>query len=191
MAARGCCCTCTTRDTSPGNTRRPGKWDGIRRSNWVVARATCSAIALSPMIEKKAVRMANKKHSSLGSEVPETPIADITENRHPPDSEKSWAENTLLPSLEKNPEKPIGTPSGINLDEHGRARFTTISGVPIRRLYTQADLPSDWNYEQYLGYPGEPPYTRGIHATGYRGKLFTMRQFSGFASPEAPNQRFK
>jgi methylmalonyl-CoA mutase N-terminal domain/subunit len=72
-----------------------------------------------------------------------------------------------------------------------RARFTTISGVPIRRLYTQADLPADWSEEKYLGYPGQPPYTRGIHATGYRGKLFTMRQFSGFASPEETNQRYK
>ncbi len=63
--------------------------------------------------------------------------------------------------------------------------------APIRRLYTQADLPNDWNYDQYLGYPGQPPYTRGIHATGYRGKLWTMRMFSGFASPEETNQRYK
>jgi len=79
----------------------------------------------------------------------------------------------------------------VNVDEHGNARFTTISGVPIRRLYTQADLPADWNEEQYLGYPGQAPFTRGIHATGYRGKLYTMRQFSGFASPEETNQRYK
>ena len=139
--------------------------------------------------------MADKKQSSErlkgGSEVSESPIADITANRHPSDSEKQWAEKTLLPAIEKNPEKPIGAPSGLNVDEHGRARFTTISGVPIRRLYTQADLPEDWNYEQYLGYPGQPPFTRGIHATGYRGKMYTMRQFSGFASPEETNQRYK
>src|SRR6266851_4469432 len=133
-------------------------------------------------------RMADKKLSSSRSEVSETPIADLTENRHPSDSEKRWAEKTLLQALENNPEKPIGAPSGVNIDEHGRARFTTVSGVPIRRLYTQADLPEDWNYELYLGYPGEPPYARGIHATGYRGKLYTMRQFSGFASPEETNQ---
>ena len=107
------------------------------------------------------------------------------------ESEKHWAESTLGPTLEKSPEKPIGRPSGVNLDEHGNAQFTTISGVPIRRLYTQADLPQDWNYDQYLGYPGEPPYTRGIHATGYRGRLWTMRQFSGFASPEETNERYK
>jgi methylmalonyl-CoA mutase N-terminal domain/subunit len=79
----------------------------------------------------------------------------------------------------------------VNLNEHGQARFTTISGVPVRRLYTQADLPEDWNHEQYLGSPGQAPFTRGIHASGYRGKLFTMRQFSGFASPEETNQRYK
>jgi methylmalonyl-CoA mutase N-terminal domain/subunit len=135
--------------------------------------------------------MADKKRSPVGSEISETPIADLTENRHPSDSEKLWAEKTLLPALENNPEKPIGAPSGVNVDEHGRARFTTISGVPIRRLYTPADLPEDWNYEQYLGYPGHPPFTRGIHATGYRGKMYTMRQFSGFASPEETNQRYK
>src|SRR5215468_10547628 len=125
------------------------------------------------------------------TQVSESPISEIAENRHPSDSEKRWAEKTLLPAVEKSPEKPIGTPTGTNLDEHGRARFTTISGVPVRRLYTQGDLPEDWNYEQYLGYPGQPPFTSGIHATGYRGKLFTMRQFSGFASPEETNRRYK
>jgi methylmalonyl-CoA mutase N-terminal domain/subunit len=90
-----------------------------------------------------------------------------------------------------HPEKPIGSPSGVNLDEHGHARFTTVSGVPVNRLCTPADLPADWNYDRYLGAPGTPPFTRGIHATGYRGKLFTMRQFSGFASPEETNQRYR
>ena len=63
--------------------------------------------------------------------------------------------------------------------------------MPVRRLYTRGDLPEDWGYNQYLGSPGEPPFTRGIHASGYRGKLFTMRQFSGFASPEETNERYK
>ena len=123
--------------------------------------------------------------------VAESPISDVFEGRHPSPSEKEWAENTLAPTLDKAPEKPIGAASGVNLDEQGHARFTTISGVPVRRLYTQADLPEDWNYDRYLGYPGQPPFTRGIHASGYRGKLFTMRQFSGFASPEETNQRYK
>ena len=71
----------------------------------------------------------------------ESPIADVFEGRHPSDSEKQWAEKTLGPTLDKAPEKPIGKPTGVNRDEHGNARYTTISGVPIRRLYTQADLP--------------------------------------------------
>src|SRR5205823_1652940 len=95
-------------------------------------------------------------------ETAEPPIADVFENRNPSAGEKQWAEQTLAPALEKNPERPIGAASGVNLDENGDARFTTISAMPIRRLYTQADLPADWNYDQYLNYPGQPPYTRGI-----------------------------
>jgi methylmalonyl-CoA mutase N-terminal domain/subunit len=123
--------------------------------------------------------------------VAESPISDVFEGRHPSAGEKDWAEKTLAPTLEKAPEKAIGAATGVNRDEQGHARYTTISGVPVRRLYTRADLPADWSYDQYLGYPGQPPFTRGIHATGYRGKLFTMRQFSGFASPEETNQRYK
>jgi methylmalonyl-CoA mutase, N-terminal domain len=121
----------------------------------------------------------------------ESPVQDVFEGRHPADSEKEWAEKTLAPALEKNPERPIGAPTGVNLDEHGNARFTTVSLAPIRRLYTPADLPEDWSYEKYLGYPGQAPFTRGIHASGYRGRLWTMRQFSGFASPEETNERYK
>jgi methylmalonyl-CoA mutase N-terminal domain/subunit len=132
--------------------------------------------------------MPNKRTSVP---VSESPIREVFEERHPSPAEKDWAEKTLAPTLERSPEKPIGAATGVNLDEHGHARFTTISGVPVRRLYTPADLPEDWNGELYLGCPGQPPFTRGIHATGYRGKLFTMRQFSGFASPEETNQRYK
>jgi len=136
-------------------------------------------------MEKKPSRTSNPP------QVAESPITDIFENRHPSDAEKKWAEKTLAPTIEKAPERAIGAPTGVNVDEHGNARFTTISGLPIRRLYTQADLPADWTEESYLGYPGQAPFTRGIHATGYRGKLYTMRQFSGFASPEETNQRYK
>src|ERR1700757_121317 len=104
-------------------------------------------------------------------QIAESPISDVFENRQPSEGEKNWAEKTLAPTLEKTPEQPIGAPTGVNVDEHSNARFTTISGLPIRRLYTQADMPADWSEENYLGYPGEPPFTRGIHATGYRGKL--------------------
>jgi methylmalonyl-CoA mutase N-terminal domain/subunit len=125
------------------------------------------------------------------SGIAESPIDDVFDGRHPSQSEQRWAETTLAKTLEKAPEKPIGAATGVNLDESGHARFTTISGEPVRRLYTQADLPQDWNVDQYLNYPGQAPYTRGIHSSGYRGKLWTMRQFSGFASPEETNERYK
>jgi methylmalonyl-CoA mutase, N-terminal domain len=107
------------------------------------------------------------------------------------EEEKTWAATTLAAALKKNPEQPIGTAGGINQDEFGQARFTSVSGVPVRRLYTPADLPQDWTPARQLGRPGEPPYTRGIHSTGYRGKVWTMRQFSGFATPEETNARYR
>ena len=135
--------------------------------------------------------MANSRKPD-GKTLAESPATDVFEaGRHPSESEKQWAEKTLAPTLEKAPERPIGAPTGINIDEQEHARFTTISAIPIRRLYTAADLPEDWNFDHYLNYPGQPPFTRGIHATGYRGKMWTMRQFSGFASPEETNQRYK
>jgi methylmalonyl-CoA mutase N-terminal domain/subunit len=135
--------------------------------------------------------MQDSKKPYAKPQVAESPIADVFERRHPSEREKQWAEKTLAPTLEKAPEKPIGAPTGTNLDENGHARYSTISNVPVRRLYTAADLPEDWNAEKNLGFPGEAPFTRGIHATGYRGKLWTMRMFSGFASPEETNRRYK
>jgi methylmalonyl-CoA mutase, N-terminal domain len=107
--------------------------------------------------------------------------------REPSTAERDWTQGVLEPALAKAPERPIGARSGINVDADDNARFTTISGVPIERLYTEADLPPDF----VLPMPGQPPYTRGIHPTGYRGKLWTMRQFSGFATPEETNLRYK
>src|SRR5260370_8246863 len=121
-------------------------------------------------------------------DVAESLIHDVFEDRHPSDSEKQWAEQTLAPALEKSPEKPIGAPTGTNLDEHGNARFTTISGYPVRRLYTEADLPEDCSYEKYLNHPGEPPFTRAIHATGYPTRLSPNPPFSAFPSPAQTNQ---
>jgi methylmalonyl-CoA mutase N-terminal domain/subunit len=69
-------------------------------------------------------------------------------------------------------------------------RFTTISGRPIHRLYTQDDL-QGIDYQRDVNDPGAFPYTRGIHPTGYRGKLWTMRQFAGFGTPEDTNRRYK
>jgi methylmalonyl-CoA mutase N-terminal domain/subunit len=68
--------------------------------------------------------------------------------------------------------------------------FTTVSGRPIDRVYGPADL-SGLDYARDLNDPGQFPYTRGIHATGYRGKLWTMRQFAGFGTPEETNLRYR
>jgi methylmalonyl-CoA mutase, N-terminal domain len=100
----------------------------------------------------------------------------LDSERKPSKAEQHWEDATLAPTLKKSPERP--------------ADFTTVSSYPIRRLYTEADLPN-WNPETDLGFPGEPPYTRGIHPTMYRGKLWTMRQFAGFGTAEDTNARFR
>ncbi|MFY9584530.1 MAG: methylmalonyl-CoA mutase family protein [Candidatus Acidiferrales bacterium] len=104
------------------------------------------------------------------------PSEDLKAKRSPSPREREWEEKTLRPTLEKSPER--------------EPRFTTVSGYPVRRLYTPADL-AGWDAERDLGYPGEPPYTRGIHATMHRGRLWTMRQFAGFGTAEDTNQRFR
>ena len=104
------------------------------------------------------------------------PAEPSSPHRKPSAREKAWEERTLQPALEKSPERDV--------------EFTTVSGHPIRRLYSPADL-SHWDPERDLGYPGQPPYTRGIHATMHRGRLWTMRQFAGFGTAEDTNQRFR
>src|ERR1700722_4083565 len=70
------------------------------------------------------------------------------------------------------------------------AEFTTVSGYPIRPLYSPEDL-SSWNPDRDLALPGAPPYTRGIHPSMYRSRLWTMRQFAGFGSARDTNKRFR
>ena len=71
-------------------------------------------------------------------------------------------------------------------------RFTTLSDMEVPLLSTPDDLDKiDFDYERELGFPGEYPYTRGVQYNMYRGKLWTMRQFAGFSSPEETNKRFK
>jgi methylmalonyl-CoA mutase N-terminal domain/subunit len=91
-------------------------------------------------------------------------------------AKQRWEREVLEPSLKKSPERAVP--------------FTTISGRPIDRLYTADDI-AEQDPQRDLSNPGEFPYTRGIHPTGYRGKLWTMRQFAGFGAPEETNQRFK
>ncbi len=87
-----------------------------------------------------------------------------------------WEREVLAPTLAKSPER--------------KGPFTTISGRPINRLYTEDDIETV-SYERDLANPGEFPYTRGIHPSGYRGKLWTMRQFAGFGTPDETNERYK
>jgi len=101
----------------------------------------------------------------------------MSESSKKPSAEQlNWEKSTLQPTLDKSPER--------------QEEFTTVSGYPIRRLYTEADL-EGWNPARDLSFPGEPPYTRGIHATMHRGRLWTMRQFAGFGAAEDTNQRFR
>ena len=67
--------------------------------------------------------------------------------------------------------------------------FTTLSAEPVNPLYTAADLPV--NPDEAIGLPGEYPFTRGVYGSMYRGRLWTMRQFAGFGTPEETNERFK
>src|SRR6516225_6359685 len=67
--------------------------------------------------------------------------------------------------------------------------FTTLSGEPVKPLYTEADLPAD--ADAAIGFPGEFPFTRGVYPSMYRGKLWTMRQFAGFGTAEETNERFR
>jgi len=71
-----------------------------------------------------------------------------------------------------------------------KAEFTTLSGMPLERLYTPLDI-ADLDYERDLGFPGQYPYTRGVQPTMYRGRLWTMRQYAGFGTAEESNERYK
>src|SRR5579864_9511596 len=66
----------------------------------------------------------------------------------------------------------------------------TSSKIPVRQLYTPADL-SAWNYDEQVGYPGNFPYTRGVQPTMYRGRLWTMRQYAGMGDADESNKRYK
>jgi methylmalonyl-CoA mutase N-terminal domain/subunit len=87
-----------------------------------------------------------------------------------------WESETLKPVLDSHPER--------------KKSFENVSLEAVERLYTPADIASQ-DFSEDIGFPGEFPYTRGIHPTGYRGKLWTMRQFAGFSTPEETNARFK
>ena len=89
---------------------------------------------------------------------------------------KRWEEGTLRKSLERAPER--------------RARFETSSGIEVSRLYGPEDA-AGRDVDRDLGHPGEFPYTRGVQPTMYRGRFWTMRQYSGFGTAEETNGRFR
>ena len=101
-------------------------------------------------------------------EIKEAPSEDQARER--------WDEETLKPALRRQGER--------------KPSFQTVSLDEVNRLYTPSDI-SEIDFDRDLAFPGEFPYTRGIHATGHRGKLWTMRQFAGFGTPEETNARFK
>ncbi|WP_226042851.1 methylmalonyl-CoA mutase family protein [Natrinema sp. DC36] len=98
----------------------------------------------------------------------EQELADISQQR------ESWEEDTLEPFLERGERKE---------------RFATVSNHEVDRLYTANDI-ADLDFDDDLGFPGEPPYTRGPYPTMYRGRTWTMRQFAGFGTAEETNERF-
>ncbi len=94
----------------------------------------------------------------------------------PDQSLERWEKETLAPVLKKSPER--------------KAQFVSEANIPIERIYTPADLQGQ-DYAQDIGFPGEAPFTRGVYPTMYRGRLWTIRPYSGFGTPEETNQRFK
>jgi len=91
------------------------------------------------------------------------------------EQQDQWEENSLEPALERHGER--------------KDRFATVSNHEVDRLYTPEDI-ADLDFETDLGFPGEPPYTRGAYPTMYRGRTWTMRQFAGFGTAEETNERF-
>lgn len=96
--------------------------------------------------------------------------------------------------MDKNKIDEIRSEKKKWLDKTGKVKslpvkFTTVSGEPIEMLYTPDDI-THLNYLTDIGFPGEFPYTRGIHPNMYRGRLWTMRQFAGFGTPEDTNERY-
>ena len=94
----------------------------------------------------------------------------------PSTNKQEWNDNTFEPVKKRFGER--------------RDRFETDSGIEVDAVYTPEDF-KEFDYADALGYPGEYPYTRGVQANMYRGRVWTMRQYSGFASPEESNARYR
>src|SRR5574341_220807 len=93
------------------------------------------------------------------------------------DEKRRWEDDTLEPTLSRFPER--------------KEKFTlTASGIPLEPVYLPEDDSED-SYVGKLGFPGEYPFTRGIYPTMYRGRLWTMRQYAGYATAEESNRRYR
>lgn len=92
------------------------------------------------------------------------------------ESKKKWESEVVDKAIKRFPER--------------KEKFSTVSDIELDRLYTPENI-EDLNYEKDLGYPGKYPYTRGVQPTMYRGRLWTMRQYAGFATAEESNKRYK
>ena len=103
-------------------------------------------------------------------------MAETDATKRTPESQAAWEKTTLHQTLSRRPERS--------------QKFMTESSRPIERLYTPGETDPE-TYLEKLNFPGQYPFTRGVHATGYRGKLWTMRMFAGFGTAEETNARFK
>ncbi len=103
-------------------------------------------------------------------------MSDETKLKALREQQQRWEETTLAGSLSRQGER--------------LEKFMTTSSMPVERLYTPLDV-EGMDYERDLGFPGEYPYTRGVHATMHRGRLWTMRMFAGFGTAEETNERYK
>lgn len=92
------------------------------------------------------------------------------------EEKEKWEGGTLQKTLKRGAER--------------KPAFTSISGIPVERIYTPLDT-QDLNYPEDLGFPGEYPFTRGVQPTMYRGRFWTMRQYAGFGSAKASNERYR
>ena len=96
----------------------------------------------------------------------------------PSKSKKQWAKETLKPTVDRFPER--------------QEAFQTDSGLPIDSLYVPTDFdPQDMDYDRDIGYPGEFPFTRGVQPNSYRGRIWTMRQYSGYGTAADTNERYR
>jgi methylmalonyl-CoA mutase N-terminal domain/subunit len=100
----------------------------------------------------------------------------VTKKKGTKNALKDWQKKVLTPYMKTTRERAD--------------QFITTSSKPVERLYTPEDVP-DFEYQKNLGFPGEPPYTRGVYPTMYRGRLWTMRMYSGFGNAKQTNERYR